>query len=74
MPNIVVIEAQDSPQFAIDSREILLEHGFREVGNCTYIGDDSAVKVVEKLKTLTSYVKGEGSERIRIHSGIVSRT
>ena len=74
MPSIVVIEAQEAPQFAIDSRAILTKRGFREVGNCTYLGDESAAKVVGELKTLTSYIKGEGAMRIKIHSGIVSRT
>ncbi len=74
MPSIVVVEAQDSPQFAIDSRAVLTRRGFREVSDCTYIGDGSATDVVNELKMLTSYVKGDGSERIKIHSGIVSRT
>jgi hypothetical protein len=74
MPSIVVIEAQDAPQFAIDSRAVLTKRGFREVSNCTYLGDESAQEVVDELKTLTSYIQGEGAMSIKIHSGLVSRT
>jgi hypothetical protein len=72
MASIIVIQ-NGSTGFNSEAAEFLAGHGFREVSDNTFIGNEPAEPLVDRIKALESYAVARETGSVQLHHGFVSK-